>query len=216
VSRAPVTSTDHSTSQTSSGRVSLSSEANAAPAPARRRLPSISFTALTAILALVSGGVALAFQLVPSLKPDPGEQFAADLRFITVEPKVTLGDWLRRTSRTTDQFAARRAAYLRQGGSAGGLRIAGFDAYVVTEIRGFKRKNVDLRWSLYDAKRQVRIGEMEHVAGVHAEAPTDRTVQEIWIADPLSGRQFFVRAQLYDSRGVLLAVADSKPFPVRT
>jgi hypothetical protein len=37
-------------------------------------------------------------------------------------------------------------------------------------------------------------------------------VQEIWLPPPPGKGPYFVRVELYDKRGVLLAVADSAPF----
>jgi hypothetical protein len=48
-------------------------------------------------------------------------------------------------------------------------------------------------------------------ARLSLEAPSDRTLQEIWVP-PLPAGRYFMRVALYDGDGTLLDVADSRPF----
>jgi hypothetical protein len=138
---------------------------------------------------------------------------------LAVDKGVTYGAWLRRTSRTDSEYADRRQTYVDESGArtpeeaAGALQLTGFVVYVSTQLEGFKRRNVQLRWSLYDAQRARRLPSLSdrRAAGLRLEAPTDRTVQEVFVPDPLGDGPYLVRLQLYDSDGALLAIADSDP-----
>ncbi len=173
----------------------------------RRRLGPGVLTALTAALALASGVTALLFDLVPALKPDPRERLGAAVSIFDVEPRVSYGEWLRRT----DQWERLR----REGRDAG--RLPGKLVYVETRIEGFKRRSASLRWSVYRARTRIRLASPafrnQHAVDVRLDAPTDRSLQEVWIPDLPSLRgPFFVRVELRDRNKVLLAVADSKRF----
>ncbi len=176
----------------------------------RRRLGMAGVTALTAALALVSGVVALLFDLVPALKPDPRERLGAEVSIFDVEPGVTIGDWLKRTNQREQ---------LRQIGrrGGGGLTVKGNLVYVKTTIEGFKRRRASLGWWVYRTRTRTRLQEPQfydrRAVEVRLDAPTDRSLQEVWIPEmpPLPG-SFFVRVELRDANDVLLAVADSKPF----
>lgn len=174
----------------------------------RRRRPGLAaVTAVTAALALVSGVVALLFDLVPALKPDPRERLGADVSIFDVEPNVSYGDWLRRTNQ--------RARFRREG--PGAAQLPGKLVYVKTTIEGFKRRSASLRWSVYRARTRTRVPSPafrdQHAVEVRLDAPTDRSLQELWVPQlpPLRG-PFFVRVELRDRHNVLLAVADSRRF----
>ena len=205
--------------QSRGGTVRWSPVGTSDPRPPRtRRSSPVALTGivatLTAIVALSSAIVALTFDLSPGLRPDPRTQFQGSLRVIAVEPGVSYGAWLRRTSRSQEDYAARREAYIRQGGSAAGLSLPGHVVYVATDVSGFKWRSVRLLWSLYDARTKARVPELadQDVATVRADAPTDQTLQLVWVPELAQPGSVFIRAELYDDRGILLAVADSPQF----
>ena len=184
----------------------------------RRRFPAPGgvVAGLTALVALVVALAGLVFDFVPSLRPDPRTQSGADLAVVAVERNVTLGEWMRRTSASPEAYARRRAAYMREGGSAAGLRLPGELAYVDVAVRGFKRRGVVLSWALYDARTQERTGAEGSTAHqatqVRLGAPTDEFVAELWIEPRFDARRYFVRTEAREPDGTLLAVADSEPF----
>jgi hypothetical protein len=180
-------------------------------------------TAVTALVALLASVTALTFDLWPGLKPDPREKFRADVAVFAVDRGVTLDEYLRRTTFSQPDYRRAREEQTRAAGlpagsqsNAGLLTLSGEVAYVASTVEGFKRRSVTLRWSLYNGRTHSRLRGPSFsgvpAAELELEAPTDRTVQEIWLP-PVPGRgPYFVRVALYDQRDVLLAVADSKTF----
>jgi hypothetical protein len=186
-------------------------------------VPSRGVTAVTAMVALAASVVALTFDLWPGLKPDPREKFRADVTVFAVDRGVTLDEYLHRTTFSRADYRQARAKQLHAAGvptgdpSARGLLIlSGEVVYVASTVEGFKRRSVTLRWSLYNARTRMRLSGSSFsgvsAAKVDLEAPTDRTLQEIWLPPPPGRGPYFVRVALYDRRDVLLAVADSRPF----
>jgi hypothetical protein len=182
----------------------------------RRRLGTAGFAAITAVVALVSGVVALTFDLWPSLRPDPRTDVGATASVLAVERNVKLGEWMRRVSQTDADLRRRQRKYFASGGSRDGLLIPGQLAYVRASVRGFKRRDVTLRWSIYDARTKEREREdswdRANRSGLALGAPRDESVAEIWLQPVVGARTYFVRIEIRDDDGVLLAIADSKPF----
>lgn len=176
-------------------------------------------TAVTAGVALVSALVALGFQLWPTLKPDPREKLSASLSVFAVDPGVSYDAWLRRISPTPNEYRRHRHTYLASNGVHGGsaanaiLRTPGLVVYVASEIHGFKRRSTTMRWSLYDEhhKRLPEFSDQPPVH-VHLEAPTDRTIQQLWVPSPQRDGSYFVRVELLVTDGAMLAVADTPRF----
>jgi hypothetical protein len=182
----------------------------------QRRFGSVAVALITAAVALVSSVVALTFELWPSLRPDPRSELGATASVLAVERNVTLGEWMQRVSRTDADLRRRRKSYIASGGSRGGLLIPGQLAYVRTSVRGFKRRDVTLRWSIYDARTQERRREdswdRANRSGLALGAPRDESVAEIWLPAVVGARKYFVRIEVRDGDGALLAIADSEPF----
>jgi hypothetical protein len=192
---------------------------------ALRTLRTIGPTAV-ALVALVSSAVAVAFALWPALKPDPRERLGAQVGVYTVETHVSRNDWLHRISGSRREYARRRDAFLREAGLDGGLpgrsdtrRLLGQRGtlfYVTTTIEGFKRRSVQLRWSLYGARHRQRVGSPGlrdvTVAGLRLDAPTDRSFVEVWAPPIVRHGTYFARFELVGENGTLLAVADSPRF----
>jgi len=171
-------------------------------------------------VALVSALVALAFQIWPWLRPDPRESLSADITILAVDRNVTLLEYLRQTTFSASEFAARRKEYMNQAQltpatSSALFAIRGHVIYVASTIEGYKRRSVVLRWSMYQSSgRRLR---SESFSGVQAsrvrlDAPTDRFVDEIWFPRPPRSGRYFVRVALYDRNNVLLDIADSARF----
>jgi hypothetical protein len=208
-------------------------EPAAAPAPRPSRFShlrqafTMSGAMLTAVVALISGGLALFFQLRPDLAPDPRTHRGASASIFAVDDGVTLGRFLerRRAIVSEEEYAKERAAYIRQAaGAAGGdgstvLTLPGEDVFVNATIEGFKSKSVAMLASMYDADKRRRVRQLSDVPVFqqHVEAPSDQSVIEFWLsAPPVNVRRYFVRVQVFHrGDGVLLGIADSKPVVAR-
>jgi hypothetical protein len=187
---------------------------------ARRR---IDLTRAAAFTALVSSLVVLAFTLWPGLKPDPESTYRARVSVFAVEPGVRFGDYLHRLAFSPARYRERRDELLggesRQDGpavAAGLARLRGEVVYVRSVVEGFKRRSVQLRWSLYAVRTRRRLPDASFsdvaAASVDGDTPVDRTLQQIWIPPPPGPGPWFVRVGLYDRRETLLDVADSARF----
>ena len=175
----------------------------------------LSPTALTALVALVSAGVALAFELWPALKPDPRDQFAAELNVVTVEREVTGPDFVREADPDPGHFNTNLREFQQNHANVTDPR--GELAYVEATVHGFKRQTTTLRWTMYDAATDERITSptLKNVSDSErtGAAPTDRSIQPIWLPPQYDmARHYFVRVELLAPDHTLLAVADSKPF----
>jgi hypothetical protein len=183
---------------------------------------SAGVTAVTAVVALLSSIVAVGFALWPSLKPDPHEKFSAEVVVLRIDRHVTVNEWLHRITFSADAYRRMRDARVRAELGPGFDRVSARDllalsgevAYVESTLEGFKRSSVVLRWSLYDARTHARIRQFSgrSLALLRLEAPTDRTIQEVWLPPVPGTGPYFIRVALYDKRGVLLAIDDSARF----
>ena len=187
------------------------------PAPARR-FGVLGWTILVAAVAFASSAVALVFTLLPGLKPDPREQLGADISVVAVDPNVTYREWITTRSSFSESEAEKR---LQQATAQtpGLLRVRGEVAYVRMQVKGFKRRSVAMRASMYEGWSHVRVEGASNiqVGTQQLDAPSDQAVVPIWLpCPPESGKKYFVRIELYH-RGddVLLAMADSKPLTLR-
>jgi hypothetical protein len=191
-----------------------------------RRLGAAGYAIVAAALALVSSLVSIVFTLWPELRPDPRERLSAEVSVFDVEPAVTYGAWLRRTSASTVEYRKREEAYIGRAGIPGEpvdittrrrlLRVQGNVVYVRVTIEGFKRRSVGMRWSMYDARshRRVPQGDFQDVrAGdVDLDAPSDRIVVQLWVPLAPVEQDVFLRIELLSRAGALLAVGDSERF----
>jgi hypothetical protein len=180
---------------------------------------------ITAVLALVSAGVGIVFDLKPDLRPDPRTTLSADISVFGVERNVTTEDWLRRVTRSDRGYRAKRDAVLAENFEGdtpptpdeidGVLKAEGELAYVKTHIVGFKRRSLTLRWSIYDARKLRRIQDLANGSGAEIVglAPSDTSVSLVFLPMVVHPGQYFARFELVDPKGVVLAVADSQKFP---
>jgi hypothetical protein len=170
-------------------------------------------TAITAAIALISGGAGLVFDFWPSLRPDPRTELGSKLAVVTVERNVTFDDYLRRRGGSEARYQQRRAQEVARAGSSAGLQIRGELAYVQVAVHGFKRRQVSVYWSIYDARREERKRTGTWQAHWRLDAPADTFVDELWLPPVVgSATKYFVRIEVRGPNGVLLALADSRPF----
>jgi hypothetical protein len=184
-------------------------------------LSGVAWTTITATVALASALLALLFQLLPSLKPDPRENVGADVAIYRFEPHVSVAEWLRRAF-SGDQYDDRLKAIV--GAHPTKVEVGQLNTdigelvYVRTTVDGFKHKHVSVRVRLYDAKRQEPLylpPDLAHLLKIsrkplRIDAPSRRSVQLLWIPDLSSVGGAFVRVEMLDDNGIL-AVADSLP-----
>lgn len=195
------------------------------PAP-RKRIETAAYALATALIALVSSGVGLVFDLFPGWRPDPRVQRSAEVAVVAVEPGVEIGSWLTRTATSDAQLRRERTGAIREAGydpqraspaeREDALTQPGTVFFVQTKVEGLKRDRVALHWSIYRRNgRRVRDPSLHdrEAATVRLDAPTDRFVIQVWTPEPTTDTgPFFARFELRDRGGVALAVADSRPF----
>lgn len=192
-----------------------------------RAIGRTGYALVIAVLALVTSAASVVFTFWPELRPDPRESLGAQVSVATIEPSVAYGDWVDRTARDERDRATRIGEFLASAAATPGERVSesvarrllrqrGSVAYVTFVAQGFKRRNVVLRWSLYDrtTRRRVPARALHDVqaADVDLEAPTDRSVVQLWIPPYPGTRSVFVRVEVRSRSGALLAFGDSRPF----
>jgi hypothetical protein len=193
-----------------------------------RRAFAMSGTMLTALVALISGALALFFTIRPDLTPDPRTHLGASASIFAVDDGVTLASFLerRRAIVSDEEYAKEKQAYIRQAAAGAGgddgssvLTLPGEDVFVNATIQGFKSRSVAMLASMYDADKRTRVRELSDVPVFQqrVEAPSDQSVVEFWLsAPPVNVRRYFVRVQVYHrGDGVLLGIADSRPLVAR-
>jgi hypothetical protein len=196
VSQAPAPRTpgtnghDAQTAETGSGRI--------------RSALSRTHVVIAAVAGLVSVGVSLLFQLAPGLKPDPRDNVGADVAVVAVEPGVRVRDWIERGFRgdTRNEMMRRFGDQLEFGGELIYVRVA---------VDGHKHEDVGLRYTLYSARTHRRLPDainFEPYSRIPIDAPSERSVQMLFVPELKWEPDLFIRAELTDEDGVL-AVADS-------
>jgi len=172
---------------------------------------------------MISAGLAALYAIKPEWKPYVTTTKRADLRVLAVDRGVTRdqwrwrvanGDMKKRNALVTADAKVLKAP--RDEACTVHGKQAGYVAYIRSTAEGFKRRELNVRMALYAYPSRQRLEstvaeEYRTLASVPVDAPTDSSVQEVWIYDPVAARRYFLRAGFYDD-GVLLAVADSKPF----
>ena len=193
----------------------------------RRRLAPLTYALITAALALASSLAALVFTLWPGLKPDPRDRLGADVSVFAVEPGVGIGEWIRRTSTDRDDRRGRTERYLRTVIGPGPppeaceraeyLAAPGHAIYVRVAIEGFKRREVQMRWSMYDQRSRQRVPELSDrtIGAIALDSPAARSVVQIWVPPAPGHALVFARIELIDPAHTTLAVADSPRFSGR-
>jgi hypothetical protein len=165
----------------------------------------ITIAALVAVVALLGSSLDLLYRVFPSLKKDPGNEHAAEIAVLTMDPNVTYGSYRRRpnasTMAGTDPTANGNVFYLQM------------------QMHGFKGSSARLRWYTYNDDNHERLGAPFSTGrNFRAKAPSNKTISEEWvparartsIVSPL--HHYRIRFELYDSDDVLLAYADSAKF----
>ena len=186
--------------------------AEAPPDKARRRGQGW-FTTVCAVFALVVGAIGLFWDFAPQFRPDPLEVIGADVSIVAVEPQVPLETWLS-WARPNDSAGAARQLFGREP-SASELAQKGTLVYVRIQVDGHKHKNVSLAYRVFDARSQLPFeppGLPEPAASnirrVQLNAPSERSVQLLWLPSLEGEPHALVRVELTSDRG-LLAIGES-------
>jgi hypothetical protein len=171
------------------------------------------FTTVCALVALAAGAIGLFWDFAPQLRPDPLEVIGADVTIAAVEPDVTLETWLRK-ARPDDAARAARELFGREP-SKSELGLEGHLVYVKIQVDGHKHKDVSLAYRVFRARSQTPfepLGLPEPAASklrrVRLDAPSERTVQLLWIPSLEQEGDTFLRVELTSDRG-LLAIGES-------
>lgn len=176
--------------------------------PRRRWLNRITVTALVAVVALITGGVNLVYELWPNLRSDPGLQHSARIAVLAMDKNVTYGAYRFRPGATPNPKP-------EPDNSTDGNVF-----YIQMAMDGFKGKQAKLRWFTYDANNGDRLkSPFSSGHSFKAKAPTHRSISEEWVQLPKPSRHlktYRIRFELYDSGDVLLAFADTQTFTTGT
>jgi hypothetical protein len=183
-----------------------------------RRLGRFTWTAIVAVIAMASSLTALTYELFPGIKPDPRTSLGANVSVFAVEPGLSQDQYLQRLASSDNDLGKLERDACKGAARCGALDLPGEQVYVQTDVEGFKRKDVLMRASLYNARTRVREQNLTQiVARESLQSPSDRAVVPIWMPCPDdNSNAYFVRIELFHQGDhVLLAVNDSKPFPGR-
>lgn len=179
--------------------------------PPRPRTRRAWFTTVCAVVGLTVGALGLFWDFLPQYRPDPLDTVGADVEIAAIEPGITLLDFLRRTH-PDDVTAAGRQVFGRMP-SRSELRQPGEMLYVRTQVDGHKHRDIVLRYTLYDGATQMPVElplppELKRLQRAKLVAPSQRSVQLLWVPDLSDERNVFIRVELTSDSG-LLAIADS-------
>jgi hypothetical protein len=160
---------------------------------------------IAALLGLVTGTVALVFQLAPGLQPDPRDRVGADVSVFALEPNVTIGAWIKRGFPTHEQVALMKTYQDRAA--------VGEMLYVRTTVDGHKHREANLRFDVFNAETQQPIPreniDAPPIEPLAISSPSERSVRLVWVPDLTQDeRDLFFRVELWDDSG-MLAVTDS-------
>lgn len=158
------------------------------------------WSSVGAAVAVVASLVALTFSAVPALRPDPRDVLAAKLKVETVEPAVTLREYLRRTRQRLE------------GASDSHLRARGYVVYLQIQITGRKHGDLELHQVLYRASTGRRISDQGPTqdALFRPDTPNDQWINQVFVPAPPYGFPVFVRLELFNGDS-LMAFADTPP-----
>jgi hypothetical protein len=181
-----------------------------------------------ALVALVTGAVSLLFVLFPGCKPFTATKLGASLRVLTVERSVTRDQWRWRVALGDPLFYAELVeedAFVVSAPASEPCAVlggaVGHVIFAATAVEGYKRQSLTVRAALYDGETKTRMPDIEAeeyraLERVPVDAPTERSVQEIWLYEPGGTPKYFARVFLYDPEDHLLDIADSRTFDAST
>jgi hypothetical protein len=171
------------------------------------------FTTICALVALAAGAIGLFWDFAPQFRPDPLEVIGADVAIVAVEPQVPLETWLGR-ARPDDSAGAARQLFGREP-SKSELAQKGNVVYVRIQVDGHKHKNVSLSYRVFDGRSHEAFDPpglpepaASNIRRVQLNAPSERSVQLLWLPSLEGEPHAFIRVELTSDRG-LLAIGES-------
>jgi hypothetical protein len=177
-----------------------------------------------ALVAFITGVVALLFTLFPGIKPFSPTTLGAAVKVVGVERAISRDDWRRRVAVGDREryrqlvLADNAAKKTKPGDPCAEGTLLGVLLYVKTHAEGYKRKQLTLRAVLYDASTGARLelaDQYDPLARVPIDVPTKDSVQLLWLWSPSRPEQrgeMFARVEIYDPNEQLLDVANSGRF----
>lgn len=169
---------------------------------------------LTATASVITAVLGVVFLLLPSWKPLSRDKIEASVTIAAIERDVSLRDWSER------QFPGDPAGELRRlvgrPLGKGEDESVGTVAYVQLRADGFKRRTIELRTRIYDARTRrppesADFGVVYPKSGrLKIDAPSRGSVQLIMLDRfTIVPGCYFIRVEAYDKGGIL-AYDDSK------
>ena len=170
-----------------------------------RNTGKATFAVIVAVVALLGSFSSLLFSFVPQLKPDPRDSVLANLNVFGLQPDVSLLSYLQLTGKKVP------ASLVPQD-----KNIPGDMVFVRTEVDGYKHRGVFLKANLFFARSQrlvpprqlqnpfVKLGTQDTL-----DTPHTTTMQVFWFPELGPIPATFLRVEMFDGSGRMLAVADS-------
>jgi hypothetical protein len=153
------------------------------------------------VVGAIAASVALLFTLFPGFIPDPKAVLAATMTIRTIEPHVTLGDYERR-------FQTKQRTADDEGGKDVGSLV-----YLRIKTQGKKHGHVRLDQVTYgwDTRNPIPIGSTVQALGFRPNTPNDEWIATAWVGDAQTGKDYFVRFELFDDV-TMLDFVDTRRF----
>ena len=146
------------------------------------------FTAVAAVLGVVTSATALIFTFAPDLQPsgDVPTQ-SAKLSELTVDEGATFAQYLARIDQPTDGYTN---VFLQRRGTLLDFRV---------RIEGFKGRTLVLKWELFDRGSGDQVDESRAIQ-VEATNQTNEATWQFWIPMPRTGGPFFAIVDLLEQK----------------
>jgi hypothetical protein len=185
----------------------MTTDGEARLAPNLQSTGRATFAVIVALVALAGSISTLLFTFLPELKPDPRDSVLAELNVFGLQPNTSLLSYLRLTGKK-----------IPRGVGAQYSAIEGDMVLVRTQVDGYKHRVVGLKAALFWARTQdsvppnkveapfVKLG-----SEVTLDTPSTTTIQLFWFPELGPIPATFLRVEMFDGSGRMLAVADSRP-----
>jgi hypothetical protein len=187
----------------------MPTDGEAGPAPSAadkvRSTGRATFAVIVALVALAGSISTVLFTFLPELKPDPRDSVRAELNVFGLQPDSSLLSYLQLTGKKVPrglgaQFAA----------------IPGDMVFVRTQVDGYKHRVVALKAALFWARHQLPVSPkkvkdpfVKLGSQVTLDTPSTTTIQLFWFPKLGAIPSTFLRIEMFDGSGRMLAVADS-------
>jgi hypothetical protein len=179
----------------------------------------LTVAAISSVISLAAGALALVFVVRPNWKPDPGERQVARATVVDVDRGVSIADYVSRVGRDVPKAMGEYVGY--GGGDARITRCLPGDVYYIQQnLEGFKDRSTSIVKYTYDAKSGHRLrGAFQTVSGgapvldVKHSRTIDQSVVPVWVQWPFRYGRFRVRFEIFHKKAFLTLV-DAPSFPM--